>query len=94
MLLIIIWLIFIFIGSIILNIILWQNNQNLHTIKEIEKNSYKKMMDLEVAQKRIYYNLSEKLIYEKREWKHREKVLLLKNSRLFRLLRAKNNKTI
>lgn len=94
MLLIIIWLIFIFIGSIILNIILWQNNRNLHTIKEIEKNSYKNMMDLEVAQKRIYYNLSEKLIYENRELKQREKVLLMKNSRLFRLIRNKNDKKL
>lgn len=94
MLLIIIWLIFIFIGSIILNIILWQNNRNLHTIKEIEKNSYKNMMDSEVAQKRIYYNLSEKLIYENRELKQREKVLLMKNSRLFRLIRNKNDKKL
>lgn len=89
MLLIIIWLIFIFIGSIILNIILWQNNRNLHTIKEIEKNSYKNMMDLEVAQKRIYYNLSEKLIYENRELKKENKILNLKKNRLFRLLHKK-----
>lgn len=51
-------------------------------------------MDLEVAQKRIYYNLSEKLIYENRELKQREKVLLMKNSRLFRLIRNKNDKKL
>lgn len=83
----------IFILPIIVCFFLYHQILDLRTKRIIEKNSYKKMMDLEVAQKRIYYNLSEKLIYEKREWKHREKVLLLKNTRLFRLLRAKNKKT-
>ena len=46
-------------------------------------------MDLEVAQKRIYYNLSEKLIYENRELKQENKILNLKKNRLFKLLHKK-----
>lgn len=82
-------LIFIFIGSIILNIILWQNNKNLHTIKEIEKNSLKNWLDCEVIEKRTYYNLSEKLIYEVRDLKQENKILNLKKNRLFKLLHRK-----
>lgn len=79
----------IFILPIIVCFFLYHQILDLRTKRIIEKNSYKKMMDLEVAQKRIYYNLSEKLIYENRELKQENRVLLMKNSRLFRLLRNK-----
>lgn len=77
----------IFITSIIMNFFFYRQIKDINQMRTIEKNSYKNMMDLEVAQKRIYYNLSEKLIIEVRELKQENKVLLMKNSRLFRLLR-------
>lgn len=77
----------IFITSIIINFFLYRQIKEINILRTIEKNSYKEMFNIEVAQKRIYYNLSEKLIYENRELKQENKVLLMKNSRLFRLLR-------
>lgn len=57
---IILILVFIFISSIITNYILYNELNNLRTLKEIEKNSYAEWLSSEADKKRIISRLCDK----------------------------------
>lgn len=57
---------FILIWSIVINFFMYEQIQDLKTLREIEKNSYKNWLEEEVKKKRLYSNL-----YHKEKWKQK-----------------------
>lgn len=57
---------FILIWSIVINFFMYEQIQDLKTLREIEKNSYRQWLEEEVKKKRLYSNL-----YHKEKWKQK-----------------------